>query len=126
MLNQFTLIQFKNKLFKNNVFFNDLTMESDILRKINWKLITGLIIIVCNLFWIWIHLNLFYLYNYAEILIFMPYPNWILILNSIIGIVGVCLGLSVIRKKIKIKLGILINIIIILTGALFELFILIL
>ena len=84
--------------------------------KINWNLITGLIITLINLYWIWYSLRLLYLYHYSNILFLIMIPDWLLILNSILGLVGIFIGLSIIRQKIMIKKGILIDLLIFLTG----------
>ncbi len=44
------------------------------------------------------------------------FPDWLLILNAILGLIGIFIGIGVIRKKINIKQGIIIGIIILLIG----------
>ena len=82
----------------------------------NWNLITGLIIIFINLYWIWDNLYLLYLYHYSSVLFLIMFPDWLLILNAIFGLIGVFIGSKVIRKKMKIQQGILIDLVILLIG----------
>ena len=86
------------------------------LRKINWNLITGQIILIINTYWIWDNLYLLYLYHYSSILFFIMFPDWTLILNAILGLIGIVISIKVIRKKMKIKQGILIDLLILLIG----------
>ena len=85
--------------------------------KINRNLIVGLIILIVNFYWIWDNIYLLYLYEYSDFLFFMMYPYWLLILNSIFGLIGVFIGIKVLRKSIKIKPGILIDLFVLLTGS---------
>ena len=88
--------------------------------KIKWNLIVGLIILIVNFYWIWDNIYLLYLYEYSDFLFFMMYPYWLLILNAIFGLIGVFIGIKVLRKSLKIKLGILIDLFALLTGSLLK------
>jgi len=46
------------------------------------------------------------------------YPDWVLYLNSGLGLIGILIGLGIIKLKIKIKRGILIDITILILGSL--------
>ncbi len=74
------------------------------LNKTNWNLITGLIIIIVNLYWIWDNLYLMYLYYYSGMLFMLMYPDWLLILNAIFGMIGLLIGTKVIRKIMKMSI----------------------
>lgn len=63
-------------------------------------------------------MHLWYLYHYTDILFVIMYPDWILYLNSGLGLIGILIGLGIIKLKIKIKLGILIDITILILGSL--------
>ena len=52
------------------------------------NLIVGLIIIAVNLYWIWDNLFLMYQYRFTGILWLFMYPDWVLILNAILGLLG--------------------------------------
>ena len=77
--------------------------------------------ILFNLYWIWNSMHLWYLYHYTDILFFIMYPDWVLYLNAGLGLIGVLIGLGIIKFKIKIKLGILIDIGILILGSLCKL-----
>jgi len=84
--------------------------------KTNWNLITGLIILLINAYWIWNNLYLLYLYHYSSVLFLIMFPDWTLILNAVLGLIGTLIGIKVIRKKMKIKQGILTDLLILLIG----------
>ena len=86
--------------------------------KITWNLISGLIMIIVNLYWIWHSMHLWYLYHYTDILFVIMYPDWVLYFNSGLGLIGILIGIGIIKVKIKIKLGILIDIAILILGSL--------
>jgi hypothetical protein len=44
------------------------------------------------------------------------FPDWTLILNAVLGLIGTLIGIKVIRKKMKIKQGILTDLLILLIG----------
>lgn len=88
--------------------------------KNNWNLIVGLIIIAVNLYWIWDNLYLMYQYRIAGILWLFMYPDWVLILNAIFGLIGILIGTNLIRQKMKIKNAILINGLLLISGALIK------
>jgi uncharacterized membrane protein YeaQ/YmgE (transglycosylase-associated protein family) len=44
------------------------------------------------------------------------FPDWTLILNAVLGLIGAFIGIKVIRKEMKIKQGILTDLIILLIG----------
>ncbi len=84
--------------------------------KITWSLISGMIMIFFNLYWIWFSMHLWYLYNYTDILFLFMYPDWVLYFNSGLGLIGILIGIGIVKVKIKIKLGILIDIAFIILG----------
>lgn len=87
------------------------------------NLIFGLIIIVVNLYWIWDNLYLLYQYRFTGILWLFMYPDWVLILNAILGLIGILIGINLVRQRMKIKYAILINGILLIFGAFIKLFI---
>jgi len=91
---------------------------------INKNLVTGLTLIIVNLYWIWDNLYLLYLYHFTGMLFLFMYPDWVLLLNSVLGLIGFFIGIRVIRLKTKIKQGILIDSLILLGGALLKMFML--
>ena len=91
--------------------------------KIDWVLVTGLVIILSNLYWIWDNLYLLYIYHFTGVLFLFMQPDWVLLLNAALGLLGVVIGISVIRLKTKTKQGILIDFAILLSGALIKMII---
>jgi len=82
----------------------------------NWNLITGLILIFINSYWVWDNLHLLYLYHYTGILFFIMFPDWVLFTNAIIGIIGIGIGVMVLKRKMTIKKALSINSLILLIG----------
>lgn len=78
-----------------------------------WRLIVGIVFISISLFWIWEQIHLWYLYHHSNILFYYIIPNWVLLLNLIVGAGGVYIGTRIIQHSIQIKRGILIGIILI-------------
>jgi len=87
------------------------------------NLIVGLIIIAVNLYWIWDNLFLMYQYPFTGILWLFMYPDWVLILNAILGLLGILIGINLVRQRMKIKYAILINGLLLIFGALIKLLI---
>lgn len=65
--------------------------------------------IIVNLYWIWHSMHLWYLYHYTDILFLKMYPDWVLYFTSGLGLTGILIGFGIIKAKIKIKPGILID-----------------
>jgi len=82
----------------------------------NWNLITGLILIFINSYWVWDNLHLLYLYHYTGTLFFIMFPDWVLFTNAIIGIIGIGIGVMVLKRKMTIKKALSINSLILLIG----------
>ena len=84
------------------------------------KKIIGLIVILVNSFWTWFSLYLLYKYHFTEFHPTFYIPNWILTMNSIFAIIGIIIGLKLLREKITIKLALLTDFILILIGLLIQ------
>lgn len=72
--------------------------------------IIGIIILIVNVIWTGHWIWVFYGYHFTNILWFYMYPDWILILNMIIGLIGIAIGIQLIKDKIVIKKAIVIGI----------------
>jgi hypothetical protein len=81
-----------------------------------WNLVIGIIIIIINIYWGFLNVRLFYLYNFTEIVFAFTTPNWVLILNIISGIIGIIIGINVFRNKWSVKKGGLYAFLLILIG----------
>jgi hypothetical protein len=93
-------------------------MKSINLKRLNQ--IAGAIVILFNLFWIWENLRLLYSYHNANTLFYIMYPDWMLVLNAIFGLIGIFIGFFMIRGRIKLKTGIIINILFLLVSVLLK------
>ena len=85
--------------------------------KIKINLIAGVVLITINTLWTY-HFA-YYLYSYhfrKEILWCMMYPNWILILNTLLGIMGIVIGIFLLKNQLKLKTCLLIDISILIFG----------
>jgi hypothetical protein len=71
--------------------------------------IIGIILLIVNLTWTGHWIWLFYGYYFTGILWLYMIPDWMLILNMIIGLIGIFIGIKLINKKIKIKSALIIN-----------------
>ena len=85
-----------------------------------WNLVIGIIIIITNIYWSFLNTRLFYLYNFTEIVFAFTTPNWVLILNIVFGIIGIGIGVHVLRNKWSIKKGGLYAFLLILIGFLLD------
>jgi len=84
------------------------------------NLIIGWIIVAINLYWIWDNLFLMYQYRYSGVLWMFMYPDWVLILNAVLGLIGIYIGINLIRQRMKIKYAILLNGLLFIFGALIK------
>lgn len=71
--------------------------------------IVGTILILVNVYYVYHYARLWYLYEYTDIL-FMMLPTWEIIMNLIIGLIGIHLGFKVFNKSLSILKGILMSI----------------
>jgi len=89
-------------------------------KRIDKHLITGLIIILINGYWIWDNLYLLYQYNYSGLLWLFMYPEWTLILNSVLGLFGILIGIRLILHKLTLMKGIILSVFLIILGELIK------
>ncbi len=84
--------------------------------QLKWDVLTGLVIVGINLYWIWDNLYLLYQYHNTGILFLFVYPAWALVSNSVMGLVGVIIGILTVFDKLTIKKGISASVFLIVTG----------
>ena len=84
--------------------------------------IIGLIILLINLLWTFIPLRFLYLYHFSSLLFLIMYPNWILITNLIIGVIGILIGILLLTRKMSIKSAMMIEFPILIVGLLLFLY----
>lgn len=80
------------------------------------KQIVGFMIIILNILWTGYWIWLFYGYHFTSILWFFMYPDWILILNILIGLIGIYLGYRLVKNRISILMALIIDIPIFILG----------
>ena len=58
----------------------------------------NMLLILYSLYW-------FYLYNFTSGLLFLfKYPNWVLLMNALLGVAGIFISILLYNEKIGIKL----------------------
>ena len=79
------------------------------------KNLVGTVLLRINFFWLFTHIKFLCLHESSDTLWFYMYPKWVLILNVILGAIGIISGILVIKGLISsslLFLGITINLII--------------
>ncbi len=71
--------------------------------------VIGLIVILFNIYIIWMYINLFYQYHFTMILFSYKIPDLILFCLVLIGIIGIFIGYKVYTSKWSIKKSILLD-----------------
>jgi len=71
-----------------------------------WKInkILGLVAICINSLSILDSLHTYYLYNFTNRLFLFMYPTWVLLVNFLLGIVGIYVSILLFKNRIGIKL----------------------
>lgn len=62
----------------------------------------SIVIICANLILLYQMITLYYGYNYSGNLYGFMYPNWVLLLNSLLGVLGIFASCLFYKKRIKI------------------------
>lgn len=111
----------KEKCFVRKM--NSLQMKENqvIKNRLSVKNIVGLIICLINIWWVYDNAYLLYCYHYKAIFYFMMYSDWILVVNSIIGLLGLVSGILIVNNKIKLRIAIILNLLIWTLGLLIKL-----
>ena len=66
--------------------------------------ILGLIAICINVLLVLESIYLLYAYNFTGILFLFMYPNWVLVINALLGIIGIYISILLFKNMIGIKL----------------------
>ena len=67
--------------------------------------IAGSIVIILNIYYVYHYAELWYLYEYTDILWFMMLLTWEIIMNLIVGVAAIFLGLKVFNHSFSIVKG---------------------
>ena len=65
--------------------------------------IIGLIAICINALLVFAPLRLLYLYNFTNLLFLVMYPTWVLLINALLGIIGIYISILLCKGKTGIK-----------------------
>jgi hypothetical protein len=93
------------------------SMKNTIEHKKIWRLIAGSVMILIHAYWIYYSIHLLYQYHFTGVLFKFMIPDWILLLNTILGLVGLTTGIGIVAEKIKTRNGVLIGLGLLLTGS---------
>ena len=66
--------------------------------------IMGLVVICINVLLLIQSLYLLYAYNLTNRLFLFMYPNWVLVINALLGIIGIYISILLFKNMIGIKL----------------------
>ena len=79
--------------------------------------IVGSVFAIINLMWIINYARLFYRYRFSVGIVFLVmYPDWFLVVNVVIGIIGLCISILLFMNKLRMKFFLIIEIILLLIG----------
>ena len=76
------------------------------------KKLLSIVVLIIHLAMLTDSFHLIYMYNFGGVLFCFMYPNWLLILNSILNIAGIYLSIRLYKEKIDIKLFLLLTVLI--------------
>ena len=65
------------------------------------SILTGLLMIAGNGYWLGSNVHTFYIQNFTSVFIIVMMPNWILILSALIAAAGIFLGIMVFINRLK-------------------------
>lgn len=71
--------------------------------------ILGLVAIGINVLFVFKSLYLLYVYNFTGILFLFMYPNWVLVINALLGIIGIYISILLFKNMIGIKLSLILT-----------------
>lgn len=66
--------------------------------------ILGLITICINVSLLYFSLDLYYGYNFTNNLYLFMYPNWVVLVNALFGLIGIFMSIMIYIKKVSVKL----------------------
>ena len=73
--------------------------------------ILGLVAIGINVLFVFKSLYLLYVYNFTGILFLFMYPNWVLLINALLGIIGAYIALLLFKNMIGFKLFLIVTLV---------------
>jgi hypothetical protein len=79
------------------------------MKKYKLNKIFGLITICINTLLVFDSLYWYYAYNFTDIWFLFMYPNWVLFVNALLGIVGIFISILLYKNRIGIKLFLIVT-----------------
>lgn len=83
--------------------------------------ILGVFIMIINSIWILKNVYFLYMYNFAGRLWLFMIPNWILMLNTFLALLGLFIGFKLKYSNLQLWKGITLSILLIILGVIIEL-----
>ena len=81
------------------------------MKKYNTNKILGLITICINVLLFFNSLYLLFVYNFTDRLFLFMYPNWVLLINALLGIIGAYIALLLFKNMIGFKLFLIVTLV---------------
>ena len=81
------------------------------MKKYNTNKILGLITIRINVLLFFKSLYLLFVYNFTDRLFLFMYPNWVLLINALLGIIGAYIALLLFKNMIGFKLFLIVTLV---------------
>jgi glucose uptake protein GlcU len=82
--------------------------------------ILGLLLVIVGVYWTLKFLWLFYAYNFTEVLFAFMLPDYVLIINILIGLTIILFGIRTLKKQMKLSRSLLYSISLIAVGIILE------
>ena len=92
------------QLYNNEDEYKNATSNWQIMKSHKINKILGLVAIGINVLFVFKSLYLLYVYNFTGILFLFMYPNWVLVINALLGIIGIYISILLFKNMIGIKL----------------------
>ena len=81
------------------------------MKKYNTNKILGLITICINVLLFFKSLYLLFVYNFTDRLFLFMYPNWVLLIHALLGIIGAYIALLLFKNMIGFKLFLIVTLV---------------
>ena len=81
------------------------------MKKYNTNKILGLITICINVLLFFKSLYLLFVYNFTDRLFLFMYPNWVLLIDALLGIIGAYIALLLFKNMIGFKLFLIVTLV---------------
>jgi hypothetical protein len=79
------------------------------MKNIKISKILGIITMCINVLLLIDTLYMYYRYNFTNLLFLFKYPNWMLLINAVLGIIGISMSIMLYKKAVSIKLFLIVT-----------------